>query len=229
MHPTTVDLRGPYALGELVKKIETSATALKKRLRIARKKIKTVAKEHRRFAKAKGLYAVAVTLTYACDDDFCPKHITRFINSLRAKLKRQGHQLPYIWVIERAGVLHYHLALWLPKGFKLSCTELAKWWPWGSTWIAACRKVSAWIHYVSKRESKAELPSGARLFGCGGLDAQGKESVQYAMYPLWLKAVLPPNAKIKRVPKLGWVNVDTQEIYESPWEWTSRGCRLKVK
>ena len=229
MHQEIPALRGPYGLGELVNKIETSATSLKKRLRTARKKIKVLAKEYRRIAKEKGLYAVAVTLTYAREKDFCPKHISRFINCLRAKLKRQGHQLPYIWVLERAGVLHYHLAVWLPRGSKLDPADLAKWWPWGRTWNEACRKVSAWIHYLSKRGSKTELPSGARVFGSGGLDVKAKEVVQRSMLPLWLKAVLPPNAMIKRVRKLGWVNVDTKEIYESPWEWTSRGCRLKAK
>ena len=110
MHPVT-PLRGRFRLGELVKQIGTSATALKKRLRGARKKIKAVTKEHRRIAKAKGLYAAAVTLAYSNDADFCPKHITKFINCLRAKLKRQGHSLLYVWVLERASAIHYHLAL----------------------------------------------------------------------------------------------------------------------
>lgn len=229
MHPHIPPLRGPHGLGELVKKIETSATALKKRVRICRKKLKAVTKEHRRIAKAKGLFAVAATLTFAQESDFCAKHITRFLNCLRSKLKRQGHQLLYAWVLERAGALHYHLALWLPRGFKLDCTELAKWWPWGSTWNEACRKVSAWIHYISKRNCKTNLPIGARAFGCGGLDAQGKQTTQYAMFPRWLKAVVPPSAKVKRVAKVGWINLETGEVYESPWIWTPQGCRLKAK
>ncbi|MFZ7321240.1 rolling circle replication-associated protein [Comamonas jiangduensis] len=229
MHPHTPPLRGPHGLGELVKKIETSAASLKKRVRICRKKLKAVTKEHRRIAKAKGLFAVAATLTFAKESDFCAKHITRFLSCLRSKLKRQGHQLLYAWVLERAGALHYHLALWLPRGFKLDSAELAKWWPWGSTWNEACRKVSAWIHYISKRNCKKDLPKGARAFGCGGLDAQGKQTTQYAMFPRWLKAAVPPSAKVKRVAKVGWINMETGEVYESPWIWTPRGCRLKAK
>lgn len=222
-------LRGPSGLGELVKKIGTSATALKKRVSTARKKIKAVTKEHRRIAKAKGLYAVAVTLTYANDADFCPKHITRFINCLRAKLKRQGHQLLYVWVLERASALHYHLSLWLPRGFVLSHADLAKWWPWGSTWTQACRKVSAWIRYISKREDKARLPVSARAYGYGGLDEPAKEAVHKAMLPRWVKALMPKTAKARRLPKVGWTDMNTGEVYESPWEWTPYGPRLKLK
>lgn len=229
MHHNIPSSGGPRRFSELVKKIETSAASLKKRVRICRKKLKAVTKEHRRIAKAKGLFAVAATLTYAKESDFCAKHITRFLNCLRSKLKRKGHQLLYAWVLERAGALHYHLALWLPRGFKLNCTELAKWWPWGSTWNEACRKVSAWIHYISKRNCKTNLPTGARAFGCGGLDEQAKEAVQQAMFPRWLKALLPPNAKVKRVPKVGWLDMGTGEVYESPWVWSPRGCRLKTQ
>lgn len=226
MHPAHI-LRGPSRLGELVKKIETSATALKKRLRTARKKIKVVTREHRRIAKKQGFYAVAVTLTYANDADFCPKHVTRFINCLRAKLKRQGHALLYVWVLERAGMLHYHLALWLPRGFELTHGQLAKWWPWGSTWNQSCRKVSAWIRYISKQQDKKHLPSSARAYGCGGLDEFGKDAVHKALLPRWVKSVLPQNAKARRVPKVGWTDMNTGVVYESPWVWTPYGARLK--
>lgn len=69
MHRNTVSSRGSYRPSELVKKIETSAASLKKRVRICRKKLKAVTKEHRRIAKAKGLFAVAATLTYAQESD----------------------------------------------------------------------------------------------------------------------------------------------------------------
>ncbi len=227
MHPIISPLRGPLRLGELVKKIETSAPALKKRLRTVRRKIKMVTKEHRRIAKAKGLYAAAVTLTYARDDDYCQKHVTRFINCLRAKLKRQGHALLYVWTLERAGALHYHLALWLPRGFALNHADLNRWWPWGSTWTERCRKVSAWAHYISKREDKANLPLSARMFGCGGLDEPAKESVGRAMLPRWLATLLPGDAKVCRLAGGGWVDSHTGQVYESPWMWTPYGARLK--
>lgn len=229
MHPHISPLRGPHSFGELVNKIETSASTHKRRLRFCRKKLKAVMKEQRRLAKAKGLYAVACTLTYAKDTDFSAKHISRFISCLRSKLKRMGHQLPYAWVLEHASALHYHLALWLPRGFKLDRKQLTKWWPWGSTWTQRCHKVSAWTHYISKLSCKTDLPNGARIFATGGLDEQGNEAVQHVMHPFWLKAVLQPGAKVKRMANVGWVNLETGEVYESPWIWTPRGCRLKAK
>lgn len=229
MHHNTTSPRESHRLAELVKKIETSAASLKKRIRTCRKKLKAVTKEHRRIAKAKGLYAVAVTLTYAKDTDFYTKNISRFLECLRSKLEQKSHRLLYAWVLERAGAFHYHLALWLPRGFKLDSKQLTKWWPWGSTWIQGCRKVSAWIHYISKRNCKKDLPKGARAFGCGGLDEQAKETVQHAMFPRWLKALLSPDAKVKRVAKVGWINLETGEVYESPWIWTPRGCKLQAK
>lgn len=227
MHPKISPLRGPCGLGELVKKIETSAAALKKRIRTARKKIKAVTQEHRRIARERGLYAVAVTLTYGNNADFCSKHVTRFINCLRLKLKRQGHSLLYAWVLERASMLHYHLIIWLPRRFKLCHEDLMKWWRWGSTWNEACRKVSSWIRYISKREDKANLPSSARIFGSGGLDDDGKETVGKAMLPRWLSVLLPKEAKPRRLAGMGWVDKKTGVIYESPWMWTPYGPRLK--
>ncbi|WP_225560942.1 hypothetical protein [Comamonas sp. CMM02] len=229
MHPHIPPLRGTHSLGELVNKIETSASTLNKRIRICRKKLKAVTKEHRRIAKTEGLYAVAVTLTYVKDADFCARNLSQFFNCLRSKLKPTGHKPRYVWVLERSGALHYHLAIWLPRGFMLNHSDLTRWWPWGSTWTQRCRKVSGWIHYISKRSSKTDLPKGARAFGHGGVDEQAKQAVQQAMFPRWLKALLPPDAKVKRVPKVGWLDLSTGEVYESPWIWTPRGCRLKAK
>lgn len=226
MHHVT-PLQSRFSLGELVKKIETSATALKKRLRTARRKIKKVTQEHRRIAKAKGLYATAVTLTYSNDAAFSQKHVTKFINCLRAKLKRQGHSLLYVWVLERASAIHYHLALWLPHGFTLNHSDLARWWTWGSTWTQACRKVSAWIRYLSKRDDKTNLPSSARLFGCGGMDEAARAVVTLTMLPRWLTDVLPNDAKPRRIAGIGWTDMTTGTIYPSPWMWTPHGARLK--
>lgn len=227
MHPKISNLRGPCGLGELVNKIATSASALKKRICTARKKIKAVTKEHRRIARKKGLYAVAVTLTYADSAHFCSKHVTRFINCLRCKLKRLGHSLLYVWVLERASMLHYHLTIWIPRGFKLSNEDLRKWWTWGSTWNAACIKVFSWIRYISKREDKANLPHSARVFSSGGLDAEGSETVRKAMLPRWLSALLPKEAQPRRLARIGWVDQHTGMIYKSPWVWTPYGPRIK--
>ncbi|WP_338499415.1 rolling circle replication-associated protein [Delftia tsuruhatensis] len=226
MHP--IPTQGLLLLGELVNKIATSASKLKKRLRTARKKIQAITQEHRRIAKAKGLYAVCVTLTYADNSAFGAKHVTRFLNCLRSKLKRLGYPLLYIWTLERAHALHYHLILWLPHGFILNHQELERWWPWGRTWTKSCSTVSAWVKYISKYKDKAGLPLAARLFGCGGLDAAGETSVRKAMMPLWLRRLVPRNVVLRRMAGGGWVDPQSGEVFLPPWSWTPHGWQLKA-
>lgn len=227
MHP--IPTQSFLRLGELVNKIATSASKLKKRLHTARKKIRAITQEHRRIAKAKGLYAVCVTLTYADNSAFGAKHVTRFLRCLRSKLKRLGYPLLYVWTLERAYALHYHLTLWLPYGLTLKHGDLKRWWPWGKTWTKSCRTVAAWVKYISKYEDKANLPPAARLFGYGGLDAAGETSVSKAMMPIWLKRVVPRDVVPRRMAGGGLVDQLSGEVFLSPWIWTPHGLQLKAQ
>lgn len=218
---------GKLRRGELVKKNGTSATSLKRRLRTAREKIRIIVQEQRRIARSKGLYAVAMTLTYRNGEHFAPGHITDFFEGARPKLKRMGHALPYVWTLERASALHYHLIVWLPRGIRFCHKDLEKWWPWGSTWIEACRHVRAWTRYISKSDDKQNLPPGARLFGSGGLDAAGKAQVFTATLPYWLRVLGSCGVAITRWHRK-WVDIETGEIFKSPWKWTPKGFRLET-
>lgn len=220
-------LPGKLRLGELVKKIGTSATSLKRRLRTVREKIRIIVQEQRRIARSKGLYAVALTLTYRNGEQFAQKHVTGFVSHLRLKLKRMGHTLPYVWTLERASVLHYHLIVWLPRGFSVDHKSLERWWPWGSTWIEACRNVRGWTRYIGKSEDKQNLPPRARIFGSGGLDEAGKAQVFTATLPYWLRVMEFCEVTITRWHRK-WVNIETGEIFKSPWEWTPKGFQLKA-
>ncbi|MFM0734356.1 hypothetical protein PQQ52_28125 [Paraburkholderia sediminicola] len=213
---------------ELVKKNETSATlsATKRRTK-ARKRLLRATKEHRRQAKTTGLRAVALTLTFEDNEQFCSKLISKFIDCVRQALKRRGHRLPYTWVLERAGRLHYHLMLWLPRGFILDMKKLAQWWPWGSTWARCCRVVKGWARYMAKFECMAHLPKAIRLFGYGGLDEPGKAAVQRAGLPQWLQARLPRGASARHFPGGGWTNTETGEIYVSPYRWAPWGWVIR--
>lgn len=213
---------------ELVRKIETSpATSPRKRKSKARKKLTRIIREQRRFAKAIKLRAVALTLTYRDSTTFLPKHISSFLDRLRRALKRAGHILPYAWVLECASQLHYHLIVWLPHGYVLDPAKLAKWWPWGSTWVKTCRSVGAWAKYMAKSDGAGKLPKGARLYGYGGLDDAGKTAVSRAALPRWLLALLPAHARARRHPGGDWVDTATGEIYRSPYVWTPWGVRLR--
>lgn len=142
-------------------------------------------------------------------------------------LKGKGHILPYAWVLESASHVHYHLILWLPRGYVLDHAKLAKWWPWGSTWLETCRSVKAWGRYMAKFDSTAKLPKGARLYGYGGLDEVGKTAVLRAGLPLWLQALLPAGHRACRCPGGGWADAVTGEIYRSPYVWTPWGAVLR--
>ena len=209
---------------ELVKKIETNPSrAAQRRKNATKKRLKQVTKEQQRMAKANGLQAIAMTLTYRNNKDFSPLHISRFIDRLRSFLYRRGYSLPYAWVLECAGRLHYHLILWLPKGLKIDLVRLEKWWPWGSTWTEFCRKVANWSRYIRKCDNVANLPKGARGHGSGGLDDAGKTQVARAILPRWLLAQLPDGHTARRRRGGGWTDTLTGEVYRSPYIWTPRG------
>src|SRR6185369_4496611 len=179
---TTAASVGHFA--ELVRKIETSPVpSSRKRRNSARKKLACIIKEQRRHGKAARLRAIAMTLTYRDAADFSPKHISSFLDRLRRVLKQMGRPLPYAWVLECAGQPHYHLILWVDRGYLLDTVRLAKWWPWGSTWLEGCRSVGAWGRYMAKFDCAAKLPKGARLYGYGGLDDPGKTAVSRATLP----------------------------------------------
>lgn len=214
---------------ELVRKTVTSpASSSRKRKNTARKKLNRVITEQRRYSKVAGLRAVAVTLTYGNAAAFSRKHISTFLDRVRSALKRRGHIMPYAWVLECASHLHYHLILWLPRGYVLAPAYLCKWWPWGSTWVESCRSVKAWCRYMAKFNSTAKLPKGARLYGYGGLDDAGKTAVSRAALPRWLLVLLPSGHRASRFPGRGWVDIETGEIYRSPYVWTPWGAVLKT-
>lgn len=225
--PGTITAASVAWFAELVNKTGTSATASsRKRKNAAQKKLNRVIKEQSRYAKVANLRAVALTLTYSDAAAFSPKHISAFLDRVRRTLKRLGHSLPYAWVLECASHLHYHLIVWLPRGYKLDQTKLSRWWPWGSTWVESCRSVKAWGRYMAKFVSIAKLPKGARLYGYGGLDEGGKLAVSRAALPRWLLASLPAGHRVSRCSGGGWVDTETGEFHRSPYIWTPWGTML---
>lgn len=227
MHPS---IKNPveHSPSELVNKNATSHPSTRRRVRRSQNKLRIVTQEQCRIARAKGTRAFAITLTYAENSQFAHDQISTFIHYFRKKLSSMGYKFQYVWTLEKATALHYHLTMWLPRGFRLTHKDLESRWPWGSTWIAACKSVRAWVRYISKREDKDNLPTGAKIFSHGGLDHEGKEAVRRADFPHWLKSTLPTEAAPARVSG-AWVDTGTGEIFECPWLWTGRGFKLKAE
>jgi hypothetical protein len=117
-----------------------------------------------------------VTLTYAgTNDDWSPKHVAAFLDNVRKFMKRKRWPCRYVWVAElqKRGVIHYHVAVWVPAGEKLPKPDEQGWWPHGMTRIEVARAAVPYLlKYLSKDTSKTlgEFPKGARIYGIGGLD-----------------------------------------------------------
>ncbi|MBF6616896.1 MAG: hypothetical protein ITG07_09245 [Candidimonas sp.] len=223
-----ITARSAGAFAELVNKIATSPSSTRQRLRKAqKKKVLALIREGSATAKRSGKYALAMTLTYSNNADFSPKHISRFIDKVRAWLRRLGHQFTYVWVLERQSRLHYHLIVWLPRGVKLDLVKLAKWWPSGCTWTAHCNSVRDWGAYMAKFSSPAgSFRKNMRLYGSGGFDATAKQAIMRAGMPRWLLRILPRSRSARRFPGGGWVDITTGEIFRSPYLWTPFGMLM---
>lgn len=207
----------------------------------ARRKLQAALTEQRRIAREYGLEAICMTLTYRTGADYAPRDLSKFRAVVFAQIKRSYPTLkiplPYLWVLDRGslgkmkgsslttGVLHYHLLLWVPRGFPLR-ERLARWWPHGSTWHERCKCPQDWTSYMTKA-TRATFPKGSRLYGCGGLDDTGKLAVARAGWPRWLLRHIPRGERAKRIAGAGWVHVETGELYESPYVWHRGRCVLR--
>lgn len=129
-------------------------------------------------------------------------------------------------MLECASHLHYYLLVWIPRGYVLTPAMLFKWWRWGSTWVQSCRSVKAWGRYLAKFDNTTKLPKGARLYGYGGLDEDGKLVVSRSTLPRWLLGLLPGGHRARRRSGGGWVDMETGEIHLSPYAWTPWGPKL---
>lgn len=217
---------------ELVKKIETSpslSVEQKRRRKKQRAKLRNIITEANRMSVSNKTYALCMTLTYESTDDFQTKNISSFIDKLRRWLRRvHKRQLVYVWALERESCLHYHLIVWLPIGVSLSLDRLSKWWSFGSTWIERCRDVSRWGSYIAKfTKPKKLFLRGTRLYGYGGLDEAAKTAIARKSMPVWLRKLLPFGERARRRKGGGWENLDTGEVYLSPYAWSPRGILLK--
>lgn len=169
-----------------------------------------------------------ITLTYADADAWRPNHFSRFRDSLRQWCKRRKLKCRYVWVAEiqmdrlRAtgkAVVHYHVVVWLPKGYFLPASDTQGWWPHGKS---NTKTAESPVSYIAKYASKTTaveaglFPKGARMHGHGGLEPEGRRHVRYWMAPMWVRDELSGRADIRKVSG-GYVDKFTGEFLASPW------------
>jgi hypothetical protein len=155
-----------------------------------------------------------LTLTYANGGDWRPEHLSRLVETMRKWFKRRGVALRYVWVAElqKRGVIHYHMALWVPHGFRLPKADECGWWPHGSTRIELARNAVPYLmKYLSKGSDKAgcwRLPQGARMYGVGGVDHALRRARRWLGLPAFVRSRSDIADDWRRAPGGGWVDAD---------------------
>lgn len=162
-----------------------------------------------------------ITLTYRDGGDWRPGHFSKFRDALRQWCRRRNVRCRFVWVAElqKRGALHYHVVVWLPKGKYLPFADAQGWWPHGATNI---RTAESPVSYIAKYASKTDAasvygyPKGARMHGCGGLDAEHRRHLRYWQAPFWVRDALSGRADIRKVTG-GYMDKFTGEFLASPW------------
>lgn len=155
-----------------------------------------------------------VTLTYRGDNgDWQPSHVRSFMDHVRKWCGRQGFAARYVWVAElqQRGVIHYHVAVWVPRGTRMPMPDRQGWWPHGMTRIEVARAAVPYLlKYLSKDTSKTlgRFPRGARIHGCGGLEHALRRARRWLGLPAFVQGNSSINDKWSRRVGGGWCSPD---------------------
>jgi len=165
---------------------------------------------------------VFVTLTYRDAEQWEPGHVRQFLRRIGDWCRERGVARRYVWCAElqKRGVVHYHVLLWIPRKFLLPKPDKRGWWPHGATNIKEAQHAVSYIaKYASKTtwDEAARFPKGARLFGHGGVETSLRPQIRYWLAPRWVKDTFTGNSDIRKC-KGGYVNKYTGEFVASPWQ-----------
>ena len=226
------DGRGPAAAGPgLVSSYETSSTRIRSHRgerRIGRlKRAIPLASRHAECATALGGFryrTALVTLTYRPGETWAAWQISQVQDAYTSWLRRRGIPFRAVWVLEltKAGVPHYHLVLWLPRGITPPKPDKQGWWRHGCTRVEWARNATGYlVKYASKGTAWTSFPPGARLFGVRGLGTLWP-SYRYQRRPFWLQEVTRISTRLMRRPGGWFVDRDTGQAWQSPWMLVAR-------
>lgn len=237
VHSSTSDPCDFSGADSRLKRIKGSARLVDRplsRLKKMRHGILTAARLHGECCVRQGrrYRAAMVTLTYdtegttiAGGQDWRPRHLSEYLHAARQFCKRAGQTLRYAWVAEmqKRGVVHYHVMLWLPyvagREFKLPKPDVSGWWPHGKSRIEWAQKAAGYLaKYTSKGQDVGDppFPKGIRISGVGGLDPEGQREHRWWRAPSEAREALGPAADIRRVSG-GRFDAFTGLFWESPW------------
>lgn len=172
--------------------------------------------------KSKGKYLpVFITLTYKSQKDWKQRDVSDLLAKYRKHFTAGGKKalMPkkdfrYVWVAElqKRGVVHYHVCVWLPRFIKLGKPDDLGWWTKGHSNVTAVKKsVFAYLKkYLSKGATQGldedgnevwhTFPRGCRLYGGGGLTRLERIKTAYVLLPNWVKAIfIDDSSRVKKV------------------------------
>lgn len=194
--------------------------------------VKTTARLHQQEISDSGFRfkPAMITATYSADKSWSKRHISDLISHCRKYLARRYNQTTfrYTWVAElqKRGVIHYHIILWLPKGCTLPKPDKRGWWSYGQTRIEWVKNAVGYLaKYASKGsdQSQHKFPKGARISGYGGLNLASRREYRFWRAPLSIRskinpevAIAPSSFDIRKI-KGGYFNRDTGEFIESDY------------
>lgn len=162
-----------------------------------------------------------VTLTYRPGVDWASNHIRFAIGRYREWCRRNGHAVRYTWVAElqARGAVHYHLLFWLPRGVSMPQWDRVPrgarvpFWQHGMTNTQIAKAgVGYLMKYLSKLGELSRFPKGLRLYGIGGLNADGRSIRSWFNLPEWVKAEHGVGEVLRRAR--GFVVRSTGELLE---------------
>lgn len=169
-----------------------------------------------------------LTLTYRDGEPWEPNDVRAFIQRIRVWAKRQGvERLPYLWVMElhekrfqRTGICkpHYHVLIWLPPALSMPKPDKRGWWRKGHTNRQRARTVGYLLKYTSKAHQCDGMayPAACRVYGCGGIDEEGRKVHQHVIKPAWIRERIPMGEPWRRVEG-GVLRCRTGEWWECPY------------
>ena len=207
------------------------------RLKRMKKAVLTSGRLHQDFIKRGFRFKPAMlTLTYRPGVEWEAKHVSALVTHVRNWFKRHRcGGLRYVWVLElqKNGHPHYHIMFWLPKGRTLPKPDKQGWWPHGSTRVEWVKKAVGYLSkYVSKGFAgdghKLTLPSGARIYGVGGLDAIQRDEKSWWMSPAWVREIWSIEDRPRAAIGGGWMALRTGDWRPSPYEVRIYGGSIHV-
>ncbi|RRN55354.1 replication initiation protein [Pseudoxanthomonas sp. SGNA-20] len=183
--------------------------------------------EEARKGSARGAWYM-LTATYAEGSNASPRDVSELVKRIRGHFdrfnRRKGRgraRLRYLWVGELTKRLrpHYHLLIWIPRGYFMGKPDARGWWPHGMTKMERARNA---VGYLAKYASKfcgamAEaFPKGFRTHGVGGLNDESRRELRWWKAPKDARDALGPLADIRKALG-GYVDKLTGEFWPSPW------------